>query len=83
MPRFGGGMYGANNGMIQDPMMMGNFAWLRSFNQMVGSIGQITELLGMNAEALNFCFGTWCKNCAMKNMLLLYLLLPEVSHEAI
>merc|ERR1711920_20178 len=38
---------------------MPQFSWLASFNHMVGSIGQITELLGMNAEALNFSFGSF------------------------
>ena len=52
-----GGMYGGGmNGPMQDPSAQ--FGWLHSFNQMVASIGQITELLGMNADALNFCFGT-------------------------
>ncbi|RHY01578.1 hypothetical protein B5M09_009486 [Aphanomyces astaci] len=33
--------------------------WLVSFNQTVSAIGQITQVLGMNAESLNFCFGSF------------------------
>uniref|UniRef100_H3GRP9 Peroxin-13 n=1 Tax=Phytophthora ramorum TaxID=164328 RepID=H3GRP9_PHYRM len=49
---YGGGMMGG----MMDPNS-GGLGWLSSFNQIVSSIGQITELLGMNAEALNFCIG--------------------------
>lgn len=64
---YGGGNYG-HNGMLRNigpynphqAVHQGNMGWLVSFNQMVYSIGQITEILGMNAEALNFCFGTHC-----------------------
>ncbi|CAI5714091.1 unnamed protein product [Peronospora farinosa] len=46
-----------NMGMM-DPNA-GSLGWLSSFNQIVSSIGHITELLGMNAEALNFCIGSF------------------------
>eukprot|EP00644_Phytophthora_capsici_P015482 jgi/Phyca11/534525/estExt2_fgenesh1_pg.C_PHYCAscaffold_240111 len=52
MSRMGYGGMGGMGGMM-DPN--GGLGWLNSFNQIVSSIGQITELLGMNAEALNFC----------------------------
>ncbi|EEY61954.1 uncharacterized protein PITG_13927 [Phytophthora infestans T30-4] len=56
MSRMGyGGMMG---GGMADPNS-GGLGWLNSFNQIVSSIGQITELLGMNAEALNFCIGSF------------------------
>lgn len=45
-------------GGLTDPNN-GGLSWLNSFNQIVSSIGQITELLGMNAEALNFCIGSF------------------------
>uniref|UniRef100_A0AAV1U896 Peroxin-13 n=1 Tax=Peronospora matthiolae TaxID=2874970 RepID=A0AAV1U896_9STRA len=51
---YGGPMSGGGN---MDPNG-GGMGWLSSFNQIVSSIGQITELLGMNAEALNFCIGS-------------------------
>ncbi|ETL47953.1 hypothetical protein F442_02486 [Phytophthora nicotianae P10297] len=58
MSRMGyGGMMGGMGGMM-DPNS-GGLGWLNSFNQIVSSIGQITELLGMNAEALNFCIGSF------------------------
>lgn len=58
MSRMGyGGMMGGAMGGMMDPNG-GGLGWLASFNQIVSSIGQITELLGMNAEALNFCIGT-------------------------
>ncbi|KAJ0395679.1 hypothetical protein P43SY_002472 [Pythium insidiosum] len=52
---YGGNMMGGMGGMggMMDPN--GSMGWLTSVNQMIGSIGQITEMLGMNAEALNFC----------------------------
>uniref|UniRef100_M4BRU6 Uncharacterized protein n=1 Tax=Hyaloperonospora arabidopsidis (strain Emoy2) TaxID=559515 RepID=M4BRU6_HYAAE len=50
---YGGPMGGGGN----MDMNGGGMGWLSSFNQIVSSIGQITELLGMNAEALNFCIG--------------------------
>ncbi|CAK4069838.1 unnamed protein product [Aphanomyces euteiches] len=52
---YGGGMYGG--GPMMDPN--GGMGWLVSFNQTVGAIGQITQVLGMNAESLNFCFGSF------------------------
>ncbi|OQR91661.1 hypothetical protein ACHHYP_04497 [Achlya hypogyna] len=52
---YGGGMYGGNP--MMDPN--GSLGWLNSFNQTVSAVGQITQLLGMNAEALNFCFGNF------------------------
>ncbi|KAG7393139.1 hypothetical protein PHYPSEUDO_012475 [Phytophthora pseudosyringae] len=64
---YGGGGYsgfggmsrmGYGGGMGMDPNG-GGLSWLNSFNQIVSSIGQITELLGMNAEALNFCIGSF------------------------
>lgn len=55
MSRMGYGMGGM--GGMMDPN--GGLGWLNSFNQIVSSIGQITELLGMNAEALNFCIGSF------------------------
>ncbi|KAI9916359.1 hypothetical protein PsorP6_017835 [Peronosclerospora sorghi] len=45
------------NGMM-DPNAAG-LGWLSSFNRIVSSFGQITELLGMNADALNFCIGSF------------------------
>ncbi|EGZ10236.1 hypothetical protein PHYSODRAFT_318546 [Phytophthora sojae] len=59
MSRMGyGGMMGGAMGGMMDPNG-GGLGWLASFNQIVSSIGQITELLGMNAEALNFCIGSF------------------------
>ncbi|CAI5721621.1 unnamed protein product [Hyaloperonospora brassicae] len=70
----GGGGYGGYGGMSRmgyggslggshmDPMngggRDGGLGWLSSFHQIVSSVGQISELLGMNAEALNFCIGS-------------------------
>lgn len=51
------GMMGGMGGMM-DPNG-GGLGWLSSFNQIVSSVGQITELLGMNAESLNFCIGSF------------------------
>ena len=65
---FGGGFYGQGgllnrfnslNGGPGTQLSDNNFGWLVAFNQMVGAAGQITELLGMNADALNFCFGSF------------------------
>ncbi|KAE9350352.1 hypothetical protein PR003_g5409 [Phytophthora rubi] len=55
---YGGMMGGGMGGGMMDPNG-GGLGWLSSFNQIVSSIGQITELLGMNAEALNFCIGSF------------------------
>lgn len=54
--RGGYGMMGGMNGAMEPN---GNMGWLSSFSQMVSSIGQITDMLGMNAEALNFCIGSF------------------------
>ncbi|CAI5721653.1 unnamed protein product [Hyaloperonospora brassicae] len=70
----GGGGYGGYGGMSRmgyggslggshmDPTngggRDGGLGWLSSFHQIVSSVGQISELLGMNAEALNFCIGS-------------------------
>ncbi|KAG7387166.1 hypothetical protein PHYBOEH_008360 [Phytophthora boehmeriae] len=60
MSRLGyGGVMGGMGGMMDPNNPNGGFGWLSSFNQIVSSIGQITELLGMNAEALNFCIGSF------------------------
>ncbi|TMW63882.1 hypothetical protein Poli38472_014792 [Pythium oligandrum] len=50
---YGGGMMGGGMNGMMDPN--GHMGWLTSFNQMVSSIGQITDMLGMNADALHFC----------------------------
>ncbi|CAH0476287.1 unnamed protein product [Peronospora belbahrii] len=61
---YGGGYGGMPSRMgyggmgIMDPNT-GDLGWLSSFNQIVSSISQVTELLGMNAEALNFCIGSF------------------------
>ncbi|CEG37498.1 uncharacterized protein PHALS_05088 [Plasmopara halstedii] len=61
---FGGFGYRGYGGMsrmgasgLMDPNNC-NLGWLNSIHQIVSSVGQITELLGMNAEALNFCIGS-------------------------
>ena len=76
----GGGGYGGYGGMSRmgyggpmggsymDPMNGGGgggLGWLSSFHQIVSSVGQISELLGMNAEALNFCIGARQKRSAV------------------
>ncbi len=51
-----GSPYGGGAGM---PLHEGGLGWLASVTQMVGAAGQVTELLGLNAEALNFCFSSF------------------------
>lgn len=55
---YGGGMYGGM-GMGMNPMMMGQMGWLGAMHQTVGNLGQMTELLGMNAEAIQYAFGAF------------------------
>jgi len=49
--------YGAGG---MGPGMMGpEMGWLGGLHQTIGSMGQISELLGMNAEAMQFAFGAF------------------------
>nr|CCA24459.1 conserved hypothetical protein [Albugo laibachii Nc14] len=54
----GAGGYGAGLGR-PGPEPGFPFGWLSTFNHTVSAIGQVTELLGMNAEALQFCIGSF------------------------
>ncbi|KAF1313366.1 hypothetical protein FI667_g17435, partial [Globisporangium splendens] len=57
MSRFGGYDGGLMGGGMMDPN--GHMGFLHSFSQTVGSLGQITQMLGMNADALHFCVGSF------------------------
>lgn len=50
----GMGMMGGGMGM-QDPSM----SWLGGLHQTFGSLGQMSELLGMNADAMQYAFGSF------------------------
>jgi len=58
-----GGGYGMGMGMgmmggMMNPMM-GQMGWLGAMHQTVGSLGQMSELLGMNMEAIQFALGSF------------------------
>lgn len=53
-----GGMYGRMGGMGMGPEG-GSLGWLYSIHQVVSSLGHMTELLGMNTEALGYLFGNF------------------------
>lgn len=52
MGMMGGGMGGLGGGTE------GGIGWLQNVFHLVSSLGQMTELLGMNTEALGYLFGT-------------------------
>lgn len=51
-----GGMYGSMHGGGMGGE--GSIGWLQNVFHLVSSLGQMTELLGMNTEALGYLFGT-------------------------
>lgn len=54
----GYGSHGYNRGMMGMMGPEGGIGWLQNVYQLVSSLGQMTELLGMNTEALGYLFGT-------------------------
>ena len=54
----GMGMMGGMGGPMGRSAM-----WLQGVHMAVGSLGQVSELLGMNADALQYAFGAFAMFC--------------------